>query len=96
MTRAAWESPPDSAFSGPALIARNVGRGGPYWMPIGGPDRTPIDMNAFENLSALSIKSHHLGDNVLRTAQSGFIGLVGVFHRQIETRLINARHIDRQ
>jgi hypothetical protein len=26
-----------------ALIVRNVGRRGPFWMPIRGPDRTPID-----------------------------------------------------
>ena len=34
---------PRAAPTGQALIARNVGRGGPYWMPIGGPDRTPLD-----------------------------------------------------
>jgi hypothetical protein len=34
---------PRPAPTGQALIARNVGRGGPDWMPIGGPDRTPID-----------------------------------------------------
>src|ERR1700730_989027 len=34
---------PRPAPTGQALIARNVGQGGPYWMPIGGPDRTPID-----------------------------------------------------
>jgi hypothetical protein len=26
-----------------ALIVRNVGRRGPFWKPIWGPDRTPID-----------------------------------------------------
>src|SRR6202040_4128871 len=42
-TRARPSPQPRPAPTGQALIARNVGRGGPYWMPIGGPDRTPID-----------------------------------------------------
>jgi hypothetical protein len=38
---------PRAAPTGQALIARNVGRGGPYWMPIGGPDRTPLDKKGY-------------------------------------------------
>src|SRR5437868_548090 len=35
---------PRPAPTGRALIAQNVGRGGPFWMPIRGPDQTPIDI----------------------------------------------------
>src|SRR5271170_6981686 len=31
------------APTGRTLIARNAKRGGPFWMPIRGPDPTPID-----------------------------------------------------
>src|SRR5713101_216144 len=34
---------PRPAPTARALIVRNVGKGGPFWMPIWGPDRTPID-----------------------------------------------------
>src|SRR5256885_13258456 len=34
---------PRPAPTARALIVRNVGRRGPFWMPIWGPDRTPID-----------------------------------------------------
>ena len=37
---------PRPAPTARALIVRNVGRGGPYWMPIRGPFWTPIDMDA--------------------------------------------------
>src|SRR5882757_366088 len=38
---------PRPAPTARALIVRNVGRRGPFWMPIWGPDRTPID-NPYE------------------------------------------------
>src|ERR1700693_6149162 len=34
---------PRPAPTGRALIAQNVEKGGPFWMPIRGPDRMPID-----------------------------------------------------
>src|SRR5437660_6890987 len=34
---------PRPAPTGRALIVQNVGRRGPFWMPIWGPDRMPID-----------------------------------------------------
>src|SRR5712691_10324715 len=34
---------PRPAPTGRALIVRNVGKGGPFWMPIRGPDWMPID-----------------------------------------------------
>src|SRR5437764_6062686 len=36
---------PRPAPTGRALIAQNVGKGGPFWMPIRGPDCMPIDIN---------------------------------------------------
>src|ERR1700691_6346809 len=44
-----------------ALIAQNAEKGGPFWMPIRGPDRTLIDSEKFELLIAFLtfIRSSH-------------------------------------
>ena len=54
LTRARPVSATPASSTGRTLIARNVKRGGPFWMPIRGPDPTPIDKKAIVRIRAPS------------------------------------------
>src|SRR5271165_2305089 len=73
---------PRPAPTARALIVRNVGRRGPFWMPIWGPDRTPIDTRLGVSrvayaflvymLSPLSRRSGWAYHSLIRPAVSAF------------------------